>query len=252
MNLDQISKILVDSNEISNAIKGLKWITSSQESLKTFHELTEIADAISTQLDLLKNAIESYHPSSLPIGIAQSDLTGQLIEAGTLLQATCSGIRSKVNSGNLSFDDRGIKNKVILALENNGSYLESIAYDGKLKKLEEHPTKETMELLNLQDYPFYKVAEHDHSMWKIHECCPQIKVLVFFGAELQEDEVTMLNFDKMPNLKVLDLAENSLRTIPESLYKLTHLEYLSLRDNEIPSGELEKLKNMLSNTYVDY
>ncbi|BDD00592.1 hypothetical protein [Persicobacter psychrovividus] len=252
LNLNQILKILIDANEISNAIKGLEWIVDSKESKKTFEDLTCYANIIDKQLYSLKDSIDGYHPSSFPIGITQNDLSSHLIATAVSLQSTCSEIRDKVMSDKFTFNKGGNKTKNILVLKNNGSYLETMAYNGELKKLNEHPMKVEMELLNLQDYPFFKAAEYDSSMWDIYEHCPQIKVLTLFGAELQEDEVTKLNFDKMDYLKVLDLGENGLRSIPASLYKLNQLEYLSLRDNEVPIEELEKLQSSLSSTHVDF
>ncbi len=248
-----LTKILVDSSEIENAINSLKWKSVSEEAKASYNQLLVYKEEIDTKLKVIESAVSKYHRSSLPVEISLEDLNDELVAEILSLEQVCATVREKVIAGEYVFEQTGIFNQVVLSLENNGSYLESIAFDGELKKLEDHPLKEKIEIINHQDYPFHEAAEYDESKWDLSKHCPNIKVLVLFGCELEPYQLERFGLDKMKHLQALELSENFLYELPECIFKLKNLKFLNLSDNEgFRPSDKERLRKKLPNTFIQF
>jgi len=58
------------------------------------------------------------------------------------------------------------------------------------------------------------------------------------------------SFGNLKSLKYANFKENKLTKLPESFGELKSLEKCWLSDNQIPTGEIEKLKKKLPNCAV--
>ncbi|MFE7046453.1 leucine-rich repeat domain-containing protein [Streptomyces atratus] len=58
-------------------------------------------------------------------------------------------------------------------------------------------------------------------------------------------------FTRTPRLRRLDLSFNELTTLPESLYGLTHLEYISLSHTKLDAATVDRLRKALPELHID-
>ncbi|MER5989337.1 leucine-rich repeat domain-containing protein [Streptomyces sp. NPDC001787] len=59
-------------------------------------------------------------------------------------------------------------------------------------------------------------------------------------------------FARMPGLRRLDLSFNELTTLPESFFRLAHLETVDLRYTKLGSPILDRLRNALPHIRVEW
>ncbi|MGY3677834.1 Leucine-rich repeat (LRR) protein [Streptomyces sp. TE33382] len=57
-------------------------------------------------------------------------------------------------------------------------------------------------------------------------------------------------FARMPRLRRLDLSFNELTTLPESLYRLTHLEYINLSYTKLDTTTVDRLRKALPELHI--
>lgn len=58
-------------------------------------------------------------------------------------------------------------------------------------------------------------------------------------------------FTRTPRLRRLDLSFNELTTLPESLYGLTHLEYINLSHTKLDAATVDRLRKALPELHID-
>ncbi|MGK0387922.1 MAG: Leucine-rich repeat (LRR) protein [Maribacter sp.] len=56
----------------------------------------------------------------------------------------------------------------------------------------------------------------------------------------------------MKKLGILDLSDNELTELPQTIGRLKYLERLIIRGNEFSDEEIKKIEKMLPNTVIEY
>lgn len=249
MNLIDICMEIADANELSSSIYGLKFVTPSKEVIETYEQLSVLQEDIEHILKAISLLVPTFNKDSLPFNIPKNAINQELIKHCQQLQVINKAIKSAVRSNKLVSDDQSRIANIVLSLDNPGSYYDAIHLENQ-SDLKDYALRNIIQLINLHDMPFYKIAESDNSLWNIWEHCPNLKVIRLFGAELRGHELERLQLDKMKNLKAIDLAENYITHLPESFFSLQQLAFVDLTDNPIPEQQITKLKQQLKNTVI--
>jgi len=237
--------ISIDFNELATDAESIYW------SAGTFKELKNEKIALNNSLESLSKLL-NYRRDMFPLSIKEPTEANKKVaeeqaikikEAITNLQKALSKIDVQPKNLNAKFR--------INALHPGSMYP-----IGK-EMLCNQPYAKTMEEIQLQDYPFLETVSYDKDFYSMGKCLPNLKSVVAFGAEIDDDLLSKMNIHQIKNLQILELSENNITDLPANFNELNKLEYLDLRSNNLqnlPKG-LENIKSLkyinLKNNPID-
>lgn len=260
-------KIAVDAISVNNAL----WVlTSSGENPK----IKVYEDKLNQLLGDLSNHNTGFRKDSYPVEL-NIDLENEskVEEICEDLKQIIKEIRDLAIMASGQFEADKLEVLMILSSDNPGDYYSGINPSFQFN-LHNHPLKDKIESLELQDVGFVEVmVSGDTSLWNMAIHCPNLKRLTMFGAEIDSDALAKLNLNLVKQLQVAELSENYITALPEgfnakntlqvlslrrnkltslpaNFESWTNLKFLDLRNNELSKNEQQRIKNSLSTTKI--
>ena len=237
-----LKKSIIDGQTVMNTIYSLTYCGRESETKLEYEEFKPIESALRQSLLRISNYQTEFKMNFIPMELNLTQENRQNVslicqELDSLLQVT----KNLVNRKSDRIAPEQIWIATTLTSENPGSYYDGINRSDSTITLENHPLKNVIEIMKLQDISFSRVMYvSDKSLLNLSELSPNIKLIDLSASGLTSKVLDSLNLNKLKSLSSLRLPQNNIDIIPYDLTQIKNLEYLDLNKNRI-----EKMPNDL-------
>lgn len=252
-------KSIADAQTVMNTIYSLTYCGKESGIKLKYTDFKPIETSLKNSLlDISKHETE-FKMNFFPLELILTDKNTRNVsliceELDSLLTITKNTVIK--NSNQIAPEQIWIT--TILTSTNPGSYYDQINRPDTTVTLENHPLKNEIEIMKLQDISFSEVMYiSDKSLLRMSELSPNIKLIDLSASGLTSEVLDSLNLNKLKSLSTLRLSQNNISNFPYELTKIKGLEYLGLDKNKITKlpNDLGFLKNLkyldLRDNYLD-
>ena len=254
-----LKKSIIDAQTVMSTIYSLTYCGRDSETKLEYAAFKPIESALRQALLEISDHQTEFKMNFIPMELKLTRKNRQSVtlicqKLDSLLRVT----RKLVNKKSDEIAPEQIWIATILTSENPGSYYDGINRPDSTITLEDHPLKNVIEVMKLQDISFSGVMyQSDNSLLKLSELSPNIKLIDLGASGLTSKMLGSLHLNKLKSLSSLRLPQNNIDTIPYELTQIKELKYLDLNKNRIKKmpGDLGFLKGLkyldLSDNYLD-